>query len=227
MTYAAPTHIAVINRSRQLADGEVALWLEAYREQIRRVPAAWGLAPPRLALYPSGHAEEPDPAVAAIYIVETAGDPSALGYHTAAGRSRFGYVDMTLSVEQDVPSVVFGHELYELFVDADCARWAGPFADGTHVPIEVCDPVQRDSYAVEAEFMGRRGRVAIADFVLPAWFDEHAAGPYAYHAPVMGPLQDNLGGYHIVERDGAVVTGRARVKNFGRTFRRLARGRGG
>lgn len=225
MTYSPPTHIAVINRSRTLDDNEAVLWVEAYRQEIKRVADAWGLSAPGIAYYPPTFALEPDPNVAAIYVVDTAGDSNALGYHTAAGRARFGYVDMTLSRLYDNPSVVMGHELYELFVDADCARWAGPFPDGTHVPIEVCDPVERDSYTVEADFLGKRGVVAVADFVLPAWFSLDSRGPWAYRSPVMGPLQDNLGGYHVVERDGAVITGRARVKSFGRTFRRLAMGR--
>lgn len=227
MTYQPPTHIAVLNRSRSLADGEAALWLEAYREQIRRAADAWGLAPPGLALYPSGHAEEPERDVAALYIVDTAGDPDALGYHTAAGRARFGYVDMTLSRALDVPSVVFGHELYEMFVDADCVRWAGPFADGTHVPIEVADPCQRDFYTVSTEFMGTRGDVRVADFVLPSWFDPGGRGPFTYTGHnILGPLEDAPGGYHVVERDGVVLArGAAALKNFGRTFRRMSSGR--
>lgn len=222
--YSPPTHVVAINRS-SLDDGEATLWVEAYREQIRRVADAWGLAPPGLALHERRHTEEPDPSIAALYIVETAGDPDAIGYHTAAGRSRFGYVDMTLSRAMDTPSVVFGHELYEMFADADCNRWAGPYADGTHVAIEICDPVQRDYYTVEAEFLGKRAQVMVADFVLPSWFDPDGTGPYAYITPVMRPLEDAIGGYHVTERDGVVLAKPARVKSFGRTFRRLAAGR--
>jgi hypothetical protein len=226
LMYQPPVHIAILNKSSSLEDVELALWIEAYREQVRRVADAWGLPPPGLAAYVRGHHEEPDPAVAALYIVDTAGNPDALGYHTVAGRSRFGYVDMTLSRALDTPSVVFGHELYELFIDADCNRWAGPYADGTHVAIEVCDPVQRDSYAVEAEFLGTRARVPVADFVLPAWFDLGGKGPYAYSTSLMRPLEDSAGGYHLVERDGVVVSrGAVRLKSFGRTLRRLVMGR--
>lgn len=223
--YNAPTHVAVINRSSTLGDRDAALWLEAYREQITRVADAWQLPAPGLALYESTRTEEPDPSVAALYVVDTAGDPTALGYHTVAGRARFGYVDMSLSAAYDTPSVVFGHELYELFVDADCDRWAGPYDDGAHVAVEVCDPVQRDHFSVDAEFLGSRGRVDVADWVTPAWFQPGSAGPYAYHSHVMRPLEDAPGGYHLVERAGVVVTGAARVKSYGRTFRRLARGR--
>ena len=223
--YQPPTHVAILNKSSTLEDRDAALWVEAYREQIKRVADVWMLPPPGLALYERGHTEEPDPSVAALYIVDTAGEPDALGYHTAAGRSRFGYVDMTLSAQYDFPSVVCGHELYELFVDADCARWAGPFADRTHVAIEVCDPVQRDFYQVTATFMGASDSVKCADFVTPSWFQPGATGPYAYQTAIMKPLEDAFGGYHITERGGAVLTGAARVKSFGRTFRRLAIGR--
>jgi hypothetical protein len=223
--YTPPSHVAILNKSSTLDDRDAALWVAAYEEQIKRCADAWQLAPAGLALYPRGHTEEPDPSVAALYIVDTAGEPDALGYHTAAGRSRFGYVDMTLSLAYDFPSVVFGHELYELFVDADCERWAGPFADGTHVAIEVSDPVQRDFYQVQVEFLGSSDNVKVADFVTPAWFDPNGTGPYAYHTSLMKPLSDAPGGYHITERNGAIVTGAARVKSFGRTMRRLLEGR--
>jgi hypothetical protein len=224
--YSPPAHVAILNKSSSLDDGEAALWVEVYREEIKRVADAWQLPPPGMALYPRGHTEEPDPAVAGLYIVDSAGDPDALGYHTAAGRARWGYVDMTLSAAYDIPSVVFGHELYELFVDADVDRWVGPLRDGSHVAIEVCDPVQRTYYTVQATLFGRTADVKVSDFVLPAWFSPGSPGPYSHTGHnVSQPLEDAVGGYHVTERDGVVMTGAARVRSFGRTFRRLARGR--
>jgi hypothetical protein len=224
MSYVPPGHVAVLNKSTIATDAEVAFWIEAYRLEVRRVADAWGLPPPGMALYPAGHTEEPDPAVAAIYIVDTANEPNALGYHTAMGRNRFGYVDMSMSARWDIPSVVFGHELYELFVDADVNRWAGPFDEGLHYAVEVCDPVQRDSYEVHVEepVLGA-AKVQCADFVFPSWFSPGSAGPYSYLGRAPAPLQDNAGGYHVTEQNGVVATGAAR--SYGRTFRRLVAGR--
>lgn len=227
LDYQAPGHIAVVNRSSTIGDGEVLLWLAAAAEAVKPLADAWSLAPPGFALYSQGHEEEPDPSVAAIYIVNTAGDPDALGYHTAAGRSRFGYVDATLAQAFDIPSVVFFHEVFELFVDADCNRWMGVPAGG-HVPIEVCDPVQRDDYslAVTSPLAGS-GRVRIANWVFPSWFDSGATNArFDYAGTIFRPFSVSSGGYYLVEQDGVVTSrGMVRLKNFGRTFRRLTQGR--
>jgi hypothetical protein len=223
VAYAPPRHIALVNKAPgQLDDLEAALWVEAYREQLKRVADAWGLPAPGLALYPAAHTEdEPAPDVAVIYAVASAGDPDALGYHTAAGRSRWGYVDLTLSWLYDRPSIVFGHELFELFVDADCDRWSYPLPDGSRVALEVGDPVQRDSFGVTATFFGTSRTVQITDWVLPSWFEIGAPGPYSWCKSTRKPLTDAPGGYHLTERNGVIVTGDARVKSFGRTLRRL------
>jgi hypothetical protein len=225
MAYEAPGHIAVVNKSTTLADGEALLWIAAYQEEIKRLAEAWLFDPPGFALYPRTH-EEPEPSVFAIYIVDTAGDPDALGYHTAVGRSRFGYLDMTLSAAYDVPSVVFGHEVFEGFVDADCARWV-KLRDGSHVPVEVSDPVQRERYRVSAKGLAGSGDVWVSDWVTPGWFDEGAGvGPFDHQGRIYRPFECAPGGYYLVEQDGVVTSmGAVRVKNFGRTFRRLTEGR--
>lgn len=220
--YEPPAHMAVVNRSTTLDDGEALLWIAAYQEEIKRVAEAWGLAPPGLALYPQGHEEPPDRSIFALYIVDTAGDPDALGYHSAVGRSRFGYLDMTLSKAFDVPSVVFGHELFEGFIDADCARWM-KLPTGGHVPVEVCDPVQRDDYSVYATGPSGSGNVRIADWVTPAWFDPGAQlGPFDYVGRVFRPYSVSSGGYYLIEDNGIVTSrGMVRLKSFGRTYRRM------
>jgi hypothetical protein len=210
-----------VNQAASLDDLEAALWIEAYREAIKRVAEGWGLAPPGLALYPRTHTEEPDPAVAVIYAVESAGNPDALGSHLALGRSRFGYVDLSLSTRYARPSVVFGHELAEMLVDADCDRWSHPLPDGSRVALEVGDPVQRDSYGMTANFMGTARSVEVTDWVRPSWFEPGAPGPYSYLRGPRQPLTDTDGGYHVTEKGGVLVTGMAQVKSYGRTFRRL------
>lgn len=221
MPYQAPDSIAIVNKSRSVDEREVQFWIEAYRREIAKVAASWGLEMPGIEFYPAGHKEEPDRAVAALYIVDTANEPDALGYHTVVGRSRFGYVDMDLSKAYDIPSVVFGHELYEMFVDADCDRWVGPIGD-SHYAVEVCDPCQRDYYKVDVSMFGLTSVVSVADFILPAWFQPGAQAPYSYLGGITRPLTDAPGGYHLVERNGVILAkGGATFKSFGRTFRRM------
>jgi hypothetical protein len=165
MTYEPPSHISVVSKTSLVEDREVELWISAYTEEVKPFAEAWGLAPPGLALYPSTHQEEPDPAVAVIYIVDSAGDPGALGYHSALGRSRFAYVDAVLSAVWSSPSIVLGHELFELLGNADLDRWHD-YADGAGVPMEACDPCQDQYYSAPAKLFGASAMVAVADLSL-------------------------------------------------------------
>ncbi len=226
MSYVPPSHISVINRAEVLIpNAEVELWINAYAEEVKPLAEAWGLSPPGMAIYPSHHGEEPDPAVAVIYIVDSAGDPGALGFHSVLGRSRFAYVDAALSVVWSSPSIVFGHELAEMLVNADLDRWT-EYADGSAIPDEVCDPCQDQFYTVSARNFGVTSEVPVADWVYPAWFRPGAPGPYDKLGRIFRPLENTQGGYHLVERNGVITsTGFLRVKNFGRTYRLLTKGR--
>lgn len=225
MSYVPPSHIAIVNKTTLVDNREVELWINAYAEEVKPLCEAWGLAPPGLALYPSAHNEEPDPAVAVIYIVDSAGDPEALGYHSVLGRSRFAYVDAVLSAMWSSPSIVFGHELHELIVNADLERWH-EYADGSAIPDEACDACQDQYYAARATLFGASATVLVADWVHIAWFIPGAVGPYDHLGRIFRPLENTAGGYHLVERNGVITSvGQARLKNFGRTFRLLGRRR--
>jgi hypothetical protein len=218
-------HVAVVNRSG-LPDGEVALYVEGYRPELGRLCDAWSLPTPGLAMYGRQH----DQAVAeeaAILLVDSGGDPDAFGAHTALGLAAWGYVDVGLCrADGEHVSTVFGHELFELVVDPFVDRWAGPYEDGSHIAVEVCDPVQRQARGklVADQILGQLD-LWVADWVPPRWFDGSAGDVTSYQGQQLTPQEDAPGGYHVTERDGAVLTGAARVKSFGRTFRRLARGR--
>ncbi len=225
MSYVPPSHVAVLNKTTVVDNREVELWINAYAEEVKPLAEAWGLPPPGLALYPAAHEEEPDPAVAVIYIVDSAGDPDALGYHSAIGRSRFAYVDAVLSAAWSSPSIVFGHELHEMLVNADLERWH-EYVDGSAIPDEVCDACQDQAYTAKASLFGTSAGVAVADWLYPAWFLPGASPPYDWMGRITRPLENTDGGYHLVERNGVITsTGLLRVKNFGRTFRMLTKGR--
>lgn len=221
--------VAVVDKS-VLSDRDVALMVEGYRSELAPLCEAWGLPVPGLAYYPPsyrGSYEEQ----AAVFLVDSANEPSAFGYHTALGIARWAYVDVGICRAYGEPvSRVFGHELFELVVDPDCDRWTGPYQDGSHVAVEVCDPVQRysETKRVKDDLLGE-GDVEIADWCYPSWWQPGSPGPWsrmqARGHVVVSPLLDAPGGYHLKEVNGVVVTGMARVKSFGRTFRRIGAGR--
>lgn len=230
-------HIAVVDRSA-LPDQEVAILVEAYRAEVEPFCKVWDLPPPGLAVYGKAH-EQQIQEEAALFIVDSGNDPDAFGWHTILGIARYGYIDVGLCKLYGEPvSRVFGHELFELIADPDCDRWSGPYKDGSHVAVEVCDPVQRFSRTkdVDDPVLGK-GSVEIADYVTPAWFDEgSSAGPWSEQAHAPAALAVAPGGYVIREHNGVVVTDATSaaktasqppsvaplVKSFGRTLRRLA-----
>src|SRR4051812_6141869 len=190
-------HIAVMNRSR-LDDSDVALVVEAYRSELAKLALAWSLPSPGLALYPRTHNGRPNEE-AAIFLVDSGGDPNAFGAHTVLGISRWGYVDVGLCKSEGEPwDRVFGHELWEMVVDPDLDRWAGPMPDGSRYAVEVADPVQRSSRRVEADLFGRTRTVEISNWVTPAWFDPTATGvPFDDMRLVKRPLDILDGGYQV------------------------------
>lgn len=219
------SHVAIINKSA-LPPNELALMVECYRGQLSEICASWALPIPGLAIYTAQHVQQITEEAALIF-VDSANDPDAFGYHTVLGLSRFGYIDISLCHEYGEPiSRVFGHELYELMVDPDCDRWAGPFADGYHYAVEVCDAVQRCGVSVEiVDPLFGTGTAEIADWCKPSWYDAKGRGPWSALGNAPGPLALADGGYMIREKDGRMLAG-GETKSFGRTARRLMKRRG-
>ena len=61
---------------------------------------------------------------------------------------------------------------------------------------EVCDPVQENTYAIEAGGM----HVAVSNFVLPAYFNPAAPGPYDHLGVLSKPFTLAKGGYAVWDR---------------------------
>jgi hypothetical protein len=74
----------------------------------------------------------------------------------------------------------FAHELVEMLVDPYINRLYEQ-SPGHQSVIEVCDPVQRTQ-------LGYKG-IALADFVLPAWYRTGTQGPWDYERTLVRPLQ--------------------------------------
>jgi hypothetical protein len=201
MTYRAPLHLAVVNRSTIAPDIDVAFWTEAVRIQLRDAAAAWGLEPPGMALYAPGmdvsHAEG-----MVISIVDDDGDDEAAGYHTPIG----GVVDMG---QASSPSRTLSHEALEMLCNARLDRWLlGP--GGREYAVELCDAVQRQGYGIEVEMFGETRHVEVSNFILPSWFNGswfagNAPGPYDFLGRLQAPYELAPGGYAIAREDGEII----------------------
>jgi hypothetical protein len=77
-------------------------------------------------------------------------------------------------------TAAFAHELVEMLVDPYINRFYAQSPDHNSV-VEVCDPVERAHLAY-------RG-IALADFVLPAWYRTGTSGPWDYAQTLTSPLQ--------------------------------------
>lgn len=212
-----------MNRS-SVPDAELAIYVEVYREEVRKFCRDWSLQPPGIALYESHHSAADPAEEAAVYIVESAGDPNAFGRHTQFGRSAWGYIDAGLCRQDGEPlSRVLGHELFELICDPGLDHWRLQ-PDGSSVAVEPCDPVERSGYQVEGEFFGRGQMVEVADWCLASWYTPGAVGPFSHLGTVPAPLVDLPGGFHQTRRGAAVITSgpHARVTSYGRSYRRMS-----
>ena len=88
--------------------------------------------------------------------------------------------------------VTFTHELFEMLVDPYVDKWWS-FRTKSFF-IEIGDPVEADQFA----YLRRSATglpVMISDFVTPAWYNRHKAGPYDFHRRVKRPRQVLPGGY--------------------------------
>ena len=111
---------------------------------------------------------------AIIYVGNSSADPNtgvddALGYHSATyGNIPFGFIYMDVCKEYgEVWTSTLSHEVLELLADPSAAlSVAGPDPKKPNHPVhrdlEVCDPVQGDSYKVQG--------VEVSNFVTKAYF---------------------------------------------------------
>jgi hypothetical protein len=193
VSYRAPSHIAVVNAATKIHDREVAFWVEAVAKQVLEVAAVWNLPPPGVALY-SSDVTIPSALGSIIVVADNDGDPETAGYHTPMG----GIVDISQS---QVPSRTLSHEVLEMLANLMLDRWL-PGPTGRRYAVELCDPVQRESYTVPVHLWGVQSEVPVSNWVTPAWFDAHGAPPFDRLDRLDAPFALAPGGYAIA-RDTA------------------------
>jgi hypothetical protein len=196
---------------------------------------AWGVAPREVRVGGSGDK---------IHFFDSAHQADEFGWHIVDARGLpYAHVFVAGSLAagsdwtsgSDSVAATAGHEALEMLVDPAANEYA---FDGfrrlwAH---EVCDPVQADSYRIVARGL----RVPVTDFVLPAFFNPWAQGPYDHLSILKAPFSLANGGYAVCQKAGAsterrgrrfTVTfdpalpeqrRRAKLRDWGRTYWRQA-----
>lgn len=186
--------IAVVNRSKSLDDTSVEFMVAAVAAQVQECAAAWGVPPLAVAFYA-------DPAkllqddIYVCSIVDELDVDGALGFHSVLGDRPF--IEVLAQGEQT--SVTLSHEALETLCDPDADQWRAR-GDGMQVALEVCDPVEGDSYFLTAEVASEARAVRVSNYVLPAWFDPAAPrGTQVDRMIKVGlPFTMDAGGYMVV-----------------------------
>jgi hypothetical protein len=237
-TLPAVKPIAIVDHTREHRPdhGILEAVAEALTIQIERDFApAWGVAPRPVAVGGRGDklhffdtARQADDY--GWHIVDDDGDPYAHVF-AAASLDR----GSTWVVGSDAVSVTASHEVLEMLGDPAANEYCFD-GDRSLWSREVCDPVQADSYRIVAGGT----RVAVSNFVLPAYFNPWSDGPYDYLGVLKEPFTIAKGGYAVIQRASATheLDARAmgvefdtnmpewqrteKLEGWGRTFWRLA-----
>jgi hypothetical protein len=163
-------------------------WVDAVRAQVDEDFAPhWGHIEVR-------YGNNPQPGEIIVPIRDNTDIGGAGGYHYYDGLDPHGVVFL----DSGQPDVVLSHEILEIAADATTNFFAMNF--GAIGPtewriVEVCDPVQRFTYA-------KRG-YQVSDFVTRQYFGEYGEEPldYSFLGAVSQPYEIANGGYQIVYTD--------------------------
>jgi hypothetical protein len=156
----------------------------------------WSRLPSIPRLY--DHASHVPPRAPLIRVVDVCDEADALGYHTTQRGRVVGIVGAQTILdaggtilEGDVSvSATLSHEVLEAHIDPWANVWVDS-SDARQFAFEACDPVQDTSY----EILG----VAVANFILPRWFDADAkVGLFDHLGVLRAPFSISREGYAIV-----------------------------
>jgi len=201
--------IAVINNSRKVSNADAALMTQACSTQMSsHIAPAWGRLAVPVIFYPDPKRVPKQATVISIF--DSDSDPDILGYHSENKGLPFARVFVNpildnggvILYDPQKPlsvSSVLSHEVAELFCDPFVNTWCdGPrLPQGAEYALEVCDPVESDSYVVK---VGQQS-VWVSNFVYPAWFDAQGAQQrqqFDFLRKVNGPFRVSAGGYLIL-----------------------------
>jgi hypothetical protein len=230
--------IALIDHTRlhRPSPGILKAIAEALTIQVERdFASAWGV--PATGFTVGGRGNK-------IHFFDSAHQAGDYGWHIVDGHGlpyAHVFTDPSISAGSDwitgpdAISVTASHEALEMLADPAANEYS---FNGARLmwAREVCDAVQASTYRIVA----RGFRVPVSNFVLPAFFNPWADGPYDQLGILKKPFSLAKGGYAILERatrtrerdahrfdvtfDDAVPDWqrRQKLKGWGRTYWRLA-----
>jgi hypothetical protein len=214
--------IAIVNHSARVTDADANLMTLAVQQQLTlHVAPAWNQKAPTLKFYSAADIKKVPGYAWIVGIFDNPTVANALGYHSENDDviDGFTFVDPVLdnkgvvlydeSNPQNVSvSSVLSHEVVEMFGDRFANLWADGPANGrnSQYAMELCDPVEADSYVVEVIFEGATTKVSVSNFVFPSWFNPQATVklnfPFDYLKKLTAPFTMTSGGYMIVRVAG-------------------------
>lgn len=190
--------IAIINLSSRISKEQIAAIAMTVSLQAVTFCKAWDIPCPLVIARDSLDGALDSWGV--LIVVDEAGDPGALGYHTLYADRVVGEISVSPVLDSggtvlgdpadrnavSVSSVV-SHEVLESIADPTIALWAE--IGGRLVAYEVCDPVEAMGYDIN--------NVSVSNWVYPAWFDAQSHGPYDFLQSIDAPGKLAAGGYVI------------------------------
>lgn len=202
------TTIAVLNKSTLLSDADASTMASACQFQVTHHLAPLSARGGWKVIF-FGKGQVVPPVDFQIVIMDDPDQANALGYHTEDPDGKvWGRVFVKPVLDNGGSalkgalsvSAVLSHEVCETFCDKSVNMWVDRM-DGTMVALEVCDPVENDSYTVTVTAPdGSHQVVSVSNFVTYAWFDKQApAGSrFDFLHNVHAPLTMSPGGYMVV-----------------------------
>jgi len=212
---------AFVNRSSKLTDSQAALIVEALQIQQFDLFDTWrgdlsDIGGPADIMTPLLCADEnrlPEGCYPVVF-VDNPDVAGALGYHSVDNGGKYYariFTDLLLARGpwNETVSACASHEYVEMCLNAPCLIGViGPKrVEGSRYQREGSDPVESDSYWVNADRDGFPHAVAVSNFVLPDYF--RASTPNGARVDFMGtcpgPFQLAPGGYMLVSPDGLSI----------------------
>ena len=185
----------VINEAG-LDDATVGLYTDACDRQLVRVCAAYGLPySPTIFYANTDNLPVASGGVRLLTIQRTIDVPGARGYH----KNLFGLVFSRVLADAET-SITMSHELPEESVNPFLTTWVR-MPDGREVAMEICDPVQGDTYTEPARYGTKTAGVLVSNYVLPSYFQINGKPPYDRMGLVRRPFEIRPGGYYVVRDD--------------------------
>lgn len=214
--------IAVINESTLVTNDQVNLMCQAIQIQLDlHVLPAWNMKSGSVKFY-ADKTKVPGYAWV-VSMLDNSTQAGALGYHAEDSDKVDGFIfagpvlqnggvvlyDAVKPQNVSVSSVL-SHEVCEMVGDRFAGFWSdGPgvvASDGqtyTEYALELCDPVEGDSYTVTVNGQ----QISVSNFVFPSWFNAEATDlnkPFDYLGKLTKPFSMTPGGYLIVRQTGNV-----------------------